>query len=61
MAETGFTRLPVLDAATGKIAGVISLRDMLLARVRNLNEERQRERVFQMRLPGSNVKKTAGV
>jgi CBS domain-containing protein len=61
MAETGFTRLPVLDAATGKIAGVISLRDMLLARVRNLNEERQRERVFQMRLPGSNVKNTAGV
>ena len=61
MAETGFTRLPVLDAETGKLAGVISLRDMLLARVRNLNEERQRERVFQMRLPGSRVKKTAGV
>jgi CBS domain-containing protein len=54
MAETGFTRLPVTDRESGKLAGMISLRDLLLARVRNLNEERQRERVLQLRLPPRN-------
>ena len=51
MAETGFTRLPVVDSHGGKLAGMISLRNLLLARVRNLNEERQRERVLRLRLP----------
>lgn len=51
MAETGLTRLPVIDSASGKLAGMISLHDLLLARVRNLNEERNRERVLQLRLP----------
>jgi CBS domain-containing protein len=51
MAETGFTRLPVVDADSDKLAGMISLRNLLLARVRNLNEERQRERVLRLRLP----------
>jgi H+/Cl- antiporter ClcA len=51
MAETGFTRLPVVNADSGKLAGMISLRNLLLARVRNLNEERQRERVLRLRLP----------
>jgi CBS domain-containing protein len=50
MAETGFTRLPVI-AAGGKLAGMVSLRDLLRARVRNLNEERHRERVLRLRLP----------
>jgi H+/Cl- antiporter ClcA len=51
MAETSLTRLPVVDRGTGELAGMISLRDLLMARVRNLNEERERERVLQLRLP----------
>ncbi|HLW76709.1 MAG TPA: CBS domain-containing protein, partial [Bryobacteraceae bacterium] len=51
MAETGLTRLPVTDGATGKLVGMISLRDLLQARVRNLHEERRRERVLRVRLP----------
>jgi chloride channel protein, CIC family len=51
MAETGFTRLPVVDPHTGRLAGMISLRNLLRARVRNLHEERQRERVLRLRLP----------
>ncbi len=50
MAETGFTRLPVIDGA-GELVGMVSLHDLLMARVRNLNEERERERVLQVRLP----------
>ena len=50
MAETGFTVLPVVDDE-GRLAGIISLRDLLMARVRNLHEERKRERVLQLRLP----------
>jgi CBS domain-containing protein len=49
MAETGLTRLPVLDEDTGELAGMISLRDLLTARVRKLNEERDRERVLHLR------------
>jgi CBS domain-containing protein len=54
MAETGFTRLPVVDSDTGELAGMISLHDLLMARVRNLSEERHRERVLQLRLPFGN-------
>lgn len=54
MAETGFTRLPVVERSDGHLAGMISLRDLLMARVRNLNEERVRERVLQLRLPFGN-------
>jgi len=50
MAETGFTRLPVVDHAA-RLVGMISLRDLLTARVRSINEERHRERVLQLRLP----------
>ncbi len=53
MAETGFTRLPVVERETGKLAGIVSLHDLLTARVRNLNEERHRERVLKLRLPFS--------
>jgi H+/Cl- antiporter ClcA/CBS domain-containing protein len=56
MAETGFTRLPVIESDGGELVGMISLHDLLMARVRNLNEERERERVLQVRLPfGSKV------
>jgi H+/Cl- antiporter ClcA len=49
MAETGFTRLPV--AEDGRLAGMVSLSDLLMARVRSLHEERTRERVLRLRLP----------
>jgi CIC family chloride channel protein len=51
MAETGLTRMPVVDSETGKLVGMVSLEDLLLARVRNLNEERHRERVLELRFP----------
>jgi H+/Cl- antiporter ClcA/CBS domain-containing protein len=50
MASSGFTRMPVLDAE-GKLAGMVSLQDLLSARARNLSEERDRERVIRIRLP----------
>jgi CBS domain-containing protein len=51
MAETGLTRMPVVERASGQLVGMVSLHDLLLARVRNLNEERHRERVLELRLP----------
>ena len=61
MAETGLTRMPVVDRETGQLAGMVSLHDLLLARVRNLNEERHRERVLELRLPfGSTTGSTTG-
>lgn len=51
MADSGFTRFPVVDRDDPrKLLGIISLSDLLKARVRNLEEERQRERVLHMRL-----------
>ncbi|WP_236031135.1 chloride channel protein [Ktedonospora formicarum] len=51
MAETGYTRLPVLkEGRADELAGIVSLQDLLKARSRNLTEERQRERVLHMRL-----------
>jgi chloride channel protein, CIC family len=49
MAETGLTQLPVVEHDTGKLAGMVSLHDLLMARVRNLNEERHRERILKLR------------
>lgn len=54
MASSGFTRMPVLDRE-GKLAGMVSLQDLLSARARNLSEERDRERVIRIRLPFSSV------
>jgi len=55
MAETGFTRLPVVDPEDGqKLLGLVSLEDLLRARTRNLTEERHRERVLRIRLPLGN-------
>ncbi len=51
MAETGLTRMPVVESESGELVGMVSLHDLLLARVRNLNEERHRERVLELRLP----------
>ncbi|HLJ45172.1 MAG TPA: chloride channel protein [Bryobacteraceae bacterium] len=51
MAETGLTRMPVVEWGTGRLAGMVSLEDLLMARVRKLDEERRRERVLRLRLP----------
>jgi len=52
MAETGFTRLPVVETPDSrKLVGLISLSDLLQARTRALEEERDRERVLRIRLP----------
>jgi chloride channel protein, CIC family len=54
MAEKHFTRMPVLDREDGhKLVGMISLEDMLSGRARALTEERTRERVLRIRLPGT--------
>ena len=51
MAETGFTRMPVVERDDPKkLIGMISLNDLLKARVRSLEEERHRERVLRLRL-----------
>jgi len=51
MAETGRTRLPVVDRSKQKVIGMISLTDLLRARSRDLEEEHKRERVLRLRLP----------
>jgi chloride channel protein, CIC family len=52
MAETGYTRMPVVDSAEERrVVGMVSLEDLLHARARNLTEERSRERVLRIRLP----------
>jgi H+/Cl- antiporter ClcA len=52
MAETGVTRMPVLDMdGGGKLVGMVSLNDLLRARTRSVEEERRRERVLRLRIP----------
>jgi CIC family chloride channel protein len=52
MAESGYTRFPVLDpSGDGKIVGMVALRDLLRARSKNLEDERARERVLRIRMP----------
>jgi CIC family chloride channel protein len=52
MADSGFTRFPVLDPqGDGKIVGMVALHDLLHARTRNLEDERARERVLRIRMP----------
>ena len=52
MAETGLTRLPVVDRNDERHAiGTVSLTDLLQARTRDLEEERRRERLLHLRLP----------
>jgi H+/Cl- antiporter ClcA len=47
MARTGVTQLAVIDdAAPARVVGVVTLADMLKARVRHLEEEQRRERVL---------------
>ncbi len=47
MAETGFTRLPVVDRSEPpKLVGLVTLKEALKARLRHLEEEGRRERVL---------------
>jgi CBS domain-containing protein len=57
MAELGLTRMPVVERATRKFLGLVSLDDLLKARARHLEEERRRERPLKLRflLPGGRV------
>ena len=51
MAATGLTSLPVVDRDNDRrLVGNITLRDMLKARVRHLEEEQRRERVLPLSL-----------
>jgi CBS domain-containing protein len=54
MAETGLTRLPVVDRQTQALVGMLSLTDLLTARTRILDAEQRRERVpgARLRWPG---------
>ncbi len=58
MAERGITRMPVVEPATRKFLGLVSLADLLKARARHLEEERRREQVLSLRFffPGGEVK-----
>jgi len=52
MAESGLTRMPVIaDEESRRLVGLISLDDLLCARVRDLEEEGRRERVLRIHLP----------
>jgi hypothetical protein len=51
MAETGRTRLPVLDPGGNRVIGTVSLDNLLHARARTLEDERRRERILHIRLP----------
>jgi CBS domain-containing protein len=52
MAETGFTRMPVVERDNpSKLVGMVSLTDLLRARTRDFEEESVRERVLRLRLP----------
>jgi CBS domain-containing protein len=50
MAETGLTHFPVVERDGRKLAGMVSLEDLLKARARNLESERRRERIMRLRL-----------
>jgi len=50
MAETGLTHFPVVEPGTSLVVGMVGLDDLLKARARNLDAERRRERVLDVRL-----------
>jgi CBS domain-containing protein len=50
MAETGLTRLPVVERTENRLVGIVSLNDLLAARARTLDAEQRRERVISPRL-----------
>ncbi len=50
MVEKGCTRMPVLERATRKFLGLVSINDLLKARSRHLEEESRRERSLKFRI-----------
>ena len=46
MAESGITRMPVVDEETEKWLGLVTLEDLLKGRTRHVEEERHREQVI---------------
>lgn len=62
MAESGFTRFPVLDPmGNGGIVGMVALNDLLQARTKTLENERARERVLRIRMPFGRMEKEAKI
>jgi len=52
MSDTGLTRFPVVNNDSArKLAGMVSLSDLLHARTRSLEDERHRERVLRIHWP----------
>jgi chloride channel protein, CIC family len=52
MASTGFTKLPVVSRKQpGKVVGIVSLTDLLKARLAAQDTEERRERVLQLSVP----------
>lgn len=47
MAETGLTRMPVVAHDTGKLVGIIGVREVLKARSRSYQREQKRERIVE--------------
>jgi H+/Cl- antiporter ClcA len=50
MAETGMTRLPVVERKSHELMGMVGLTDLLKARSVSLDAERRRERVLKIRM-----------
>ena len=49
MAESGITRMPVVERETETLLGIITLDNLLKARTRHMEEERRRERTLSWR------------
>jgi len=61
MAETGFTRMPVVEPESGKLVGLVALDDLLKARSRHQEEEQRRDRPLKLKflLPGRGTSEPA--
>ena len=52
MASSGFTKLPVVKREDpGKVVGIVSISDLLKARLAAQDTEERRERVLQLSVP----------
>jgi chloride channel protein, CIC family len=50
MASSGVTRMPVVERTTRRVVGVVSLAQLLQARLRDIQEARETEQVLRFRL-----------
>jgi CBS domain-containing protein len=58
MASSGVTRMPVVERSTGRVVGLVSLRQLLEGRLKDLREERDAEQVIRVRLVMPTRRKT---